>query len=75
MRVLICSSSRAFGPDAVTTSALMLRTMIMKAGNYGLPLARFVSVKRGSSERCCSSSSKPLSPKRWRFYIAGGGSR
>lgn len=33
--------------DAVTTSALMLRTMIMKTGNYGLPLARFVSVKRG----------------------------
>ncbi|MBX6762328.1 MAG: AEC family transporter [Rubrobacteraceae bacterium] len=64
---------RLTGQERNTTAALMLCTMFMNTGNYGLPLARFAFGERGFEQAVVFFVAQSVLAQTLAVYIAGSG--
>jgi hypothetical protein len=66
-------SSRALGLNAAATAAMLLCTMFMNAGNYGLPVARFAFNQEGFERAALFFVVQVILAQTLAIYIAGAG--
>lgn len=66
-------AEKATRKDRATTTAVMLCTMFMNAGNYGLPLARFAFGERGFEQAVVFFVVQSVLAQTLAVYIAGSG--
>src|SRR3712207_3058223 len=66
-------SSRTLGLDAAATAAMLLCTMFMNAGNYGLPVARFAFGQEGFERAALFFVVQVILAQTLAIYIAGAG--